>query len=478
MTDTVLHGGTVVTPAGTIPADIVIRDGLIAAIKDRETNVLAERAIDVSGKIVLAGAIDGHAHFMQDDPAIARPRPDEREGFTTGGSAAAAGGITTTIEMPQSDPPSVTGIRVARKRELAAPDAIVDFALWGGIIPGTSDADITSMLEAGVVGFKAFMCDTDEEFPAIDDARLLSALKSLAGSGLVVGLHAENDALVRAGLQAMRDAGRSDALAHADSRPSVAEIEAVHRAIFFSRYTGGPVHIVHLSAPGSAALIKQAKSEGVPVTCETSAHYLTLDLDDLKRLGPFAKCAPALRSRYEVEELWEYVADRTIDCLATDHCGFTAESKRAGQDDIFQAPEGLPESQTCLPVFVDEARRRGLSWDLISDMTSRNPARIWGLDHRKGAIRVGADADLTVIDPDAEWTVRGDALLHAQRWTQFEDRAVRGQVILTLVRGVIVFDSASASPIQVQPGFGRFTSHRGTPRCINRVNTPESTGSR
>jgi allantoinase len=466
VTGTVLHGGTVVTPAGTMPADIVIRDGLIAAIKDRETNVPAEHVIDVSGQIVLAGAIDGHVHFMQDDPATARPRPEESEGFTTGGHAAAAGGITTTIEMPQSDPPAVTGARVARKRELAARDAIVDFALWGGIIPGTSNADITSMLAAGVVGFKAFMCDTDEEFPAIDDARLLSAFKLLAGSGVVVGLHAENDALVRAGLQAMRDAGRSDALAHADSRPSIVEIEAVHRAIFFSRYTGMPIHIVHLSAPGSAALIKQAKSEGVPVTCETSAHYLTLDLDDLKRLGPFAKCAPALRTRDEVEELWEYVADRTIDCLATDHCGFTAESKRLGQNDIFEAPEGVPEIQTCLPVFADEARRRGISWDLISDMTSRNPARIWGLDHRKGAIRVGADADLTVIDPDAEWTVRGDALLQAQRWTQYENLMVRGQVILTLVRGVTVFDSAAAgSPIRVQPGFGRFVSHKGTPQA-------------
>lgn len=461
-----LYGGTVVTPAGTMPADIVIRDGLIVAIKDRETNVPAERVIDVSGKIVLAGAIDGHTHFMQDDPATARPRLDEFEGFTTGGCAAAAGGITTTIEMPQSDPPSVTGTRVARKRELAAQDAIVDFALWGGIIPGTSDADITSMLAAGVVGLKAFMCGSDETFPGIDDARLLSALTLLAGSGVVVGLHAESDALLRAGLQAMRDAGRSDALAHADSRPSIVEIEAVHRAIFFSRYTGVPVHIVHLSAPGSAALIKQAKSEGVPVTCETSAHYLTLDLDDLKRLGPFAKCAPALRSRDEVEELWEYVADRTIDCLATDHCGFTAESKLAGRKDIFQAPEGLPEIQTCLPVFADEARRRGISWDLISDMTSWNPARIWGLDHRKGAIRVGADADLTVIDPHAEWTVHGDALLQAQRWTQYENRTVRGQVILTLVRGVIVFDSAaSAGPVRVQPGFGRFVSHRGTPQA-------------
>jgi dihydroorotase-like cyclic amidohydrolase len=173
-----------------------------------------------------------------------------------------------------------------------------------------------------------------------------------------------------------------------------------------------------------------------------------------------------LRSRNEVEELWEYVADRTIDCSATDHCAFTAESKRAGQNDIFQAPEGLPEIQTCLPVFADEARRRGISWDLISDMISRNPARIWGLDHRKGAIRVGADADLTVIDPYAEWTVRGYALLQAQRWTQYENRTVRGQVILTLVRGVTVFNSAASdSPARVQPGFGCFVSHKGTPQA-------------
>jgi allantoinase len=458
---TVLHGGTVVTPMGEMPADIVIRDGLIAAIKDRDTGFTADKVIDVSGKIILAGAIDGHTHFMQNDPELSRPHPEEFEGFTTGGSAAAAGGITTTIEMPQSDPPAVTRARVTRKRELAAQDAIVDFALWGGIIPGTSDADITGMLEAGVVGFKAYMCDSDEEFPGIDDAQLLAAFRLLADSGVVIGLHAENHSLLRAGLAAMRDAGRSDPLAHAESRPSIVETEAVHRAIFFSRQTGMPIHIVHLSAPGSAALIKQAKNEGLPVTCETSAHYLTLDLDDLKRLGPFAKCAPALRSRNEVEELWDYVADRTIDCLATDHCAYTAESKRPGQNDIFQAPNGLPEIQTCLPVFVDEARRRGISWEVISQMTSLNPARIWGIDDRKGAIRVGADADLTVIDPSAEWTVHGEDLLQAQHWTQYENRIVRGRVILTLVRGTTVFDSASASPIRVQPGFGRFVSHKG-----------------
>jgi allantoinase len=461
MTSVLLHGGTVVTPAGTGPADILIRSGVIAAVLDPGVDVPADEVVDVSGHIVLAGAIDGHVHFMQNDPdAQRREHPEEFEGFTTGGAGAAAGGITTTIEMPQSDPPAVTGATVTRKRELAEPDAIVDFALWGGIIPSTTDGDLADMLAAGVVGFKAYMCDSDEEFPGVDDARLLSAFRQLADAGVVIGLHAENHALLEAGLAAMQRAGRTDPLAHAESRPSIVEVEAVNRAIFFSAHTGMPIHIVHMSAPGSAELVRQAKSDGVPVTCETSAHYLTLDTDDLKRLGPFGRCAPALRSSAEVAQLWDYVTDGTIDCLATDHCAYTAESKNAGQADIFLAPNGLPEIQTNVPVFVHEARRRGISWARISDMTSRNPAAIWGLESDKGSIRVGAHADLMIINPDAEWTVTGADLLHAQRWTQYEGRVLRGRIVRTLVRGTTVYDAAAASPIQVEPGFGRFVPHQ------------------
>jgi allantoinase len=461
MRSAVFHGGTVVSPAGAAAADILVRDGSIAAILDSGIAMTADETIDVTGKIIMAGAIDGHTHFMQNDPdRAARAHPEEFEGFTTGGHAAAAGGITTTIEMPQSDPPAVTGETVIRKRKLAAADAIVDYALWGGIIPGTSDADLTDMLAAGVVGFKAYMCESDEEFPGIDDARLLSAFNFLRDSGVVVGLHAENHALLAAGLAEMRQSGRTDPLAHAQSRPSIVEVEAVNRAIFFSRHTGMRIHIVHMSAPGSAALVRQAKREGLPVSCETSAHYLTLDIGDLKRLGPFAKCAPALRSREEVEAMWEFVTDGTIDCLATDHCAYTAESKEPGKEDIFLAPNGLPEIQTNVPVFVDEALRRGIPWERISEMTSLNPALIWGLSERKGSIRVGADADLMVIDPDADWTVRGEDLLQAQRWTQYEGRMLRGRIVRTLVRGTTVFDTAASPAIRVGPGFGAFIPHR------------------
>ena len=457
MKSVLLHGGTVVTPEAITAADILIRDGVIAAILAHDEPVTADQVIDAAGKIVMAGGIDGHSHFMQNDPlAAAREHPEEFEGFTLGGRGAAAGGITTTIEMPQSDPPAVSGKIVRRKRELAAADAIVDFALWGGIIPGTSDSDLADMLAEGVVGFKAYMCDSDEEFPGVDDARLLSAFTFLRHSGVVIGLHAENHAMLMAGIAKMQDAGRTEPMAHAESRPPLVEIEAVHRAIFLSEHTGMPIHIVHLSAPGSAALIRRAKADGIPVTCETNAHYLTIDLRDLEKLGPFAKCAPAVRSREEVEQMWEYVADGTIDCLATDHCAFTAESKQPGERDIFLAPNGLPEIQTNIPVFIDEALRRGLSWQRITDMTSLQPARIWGLTERKGSIRVGADADLIVIDPTGEWTVRGADLLHAQRWTQYEGRTLQGRIVRTLVRGTTVYDLADSDPIQVEPGFGSF----------------------
>ena len=285
---------------------------------------------------------------------------------------------------------------------------------------------------------------------------LLAALETLSGRDTVVGLHAENHSLLTTGIANMRAAGRKDPMAHAESRPSIVEAEAVNRAIFYSRRTGTPVHIVHMSAPDSAELVRRAKREGVHVSCETAAHYLTLSTDDLERLGPFGRCAPALRSSAEVERMWEYVLDGTIDCLATDHCAFTAESKHGGDSDIFLAPNGLPEIQTNVPVFIELARQRAVSWSRITDMLSRIPSAIWGLDSRKGAIRVGLDADLVIFDPESDWVIRGEELLQAQKWTPYEGRAVRGRIVRTLVRGVTVYDQGSDEVIRVRPGFGEF----------------------
>ena len=245
---------------------------------------------------------------------------------------------------------------------------------------------------------------------------------TLTNTPYLFGLHAESDNLLQAGLEAMQREGRVDPLAHHESRPPIVEIEAVNRAIFFAEATGGWVHIVHLSTPGAAELVSKPKPAGSALTAETCPQYLALDHDDLVRLAGFAKCAPAIRDRAQVERLWSYLADGTLDCITSDHCGYTIASKERGRDNIWLAPNGLSGVQTLLPVTISEARARGYSWQQIAELTAAAPARLWHLAPQKGAIQVGADADLVLVDPNRRWTLTSEELLHAHQWSPFVGR--------------------------------------------------------
>jgi allantoinase len=456
MRRTIVQGGQVVIPGSVVDATIVIEGERIAGVLEPTVSVPADEIIDASGFVVLPGAIDAHTHFIQDDPAVAPPNPEESEGFTNGGRAAAAGGVTTVIEMPQATPPTTDGAIFRRRRELASADAIVDFALWGGVCGGQTAQALDEQIAEGAVAFKAFMCDSDPMFPGIDDAQLLATLEHLKETPFLFGLHAESDALLQAGLETLQRSGRTDPLAHHESRPPLVEIEAVNRAIFFAEATGGWVHIVHLSTPGAAALVKQAKARGVRVTAETCPQYLALDHDDLRRLAGYARCAPAIRDRDTVEQLWPYLADGTLDCVTSDHCGFTVESKERGWESIWLAPNGLSGVQTLLPVTISEARARGFSWPRIAELMATAPARLWRLAPRKGAIQVGADADLAFVDPERRWTLSNEELLHTHQWSPFVGRELQGRVVRTMLRGTTIYDDAHPDRVRVTPGFGQF----------------------
>ncbi|MEJ7749354.1 MAG: amidohydrolase family protein, partial [Candidatus Limnocylindrales bacterium] len=235
---------------------------------------------------------------------------------------------------------------------------------------------------------------------------------------------------------------------------SYAEAEAISRVISMARETGATIYIVHMSLAEGAALIKAAKQAGQTVFVETCPQYLALDDSALRDQGPWAKCAPPLRPAANTERLWEYVLDGTIDTIGSDHAPFTAAEKEAGSTVIWDAPNGLTGIQTMLPLLIDEGiGRRGLSWTRLAEITSSNAARIFRLAPRKGSIAIGADADLVLVDPDAEWTIRGQDMLHKNRWTPYEGRRVRGRVDLTVVRGSVVYE---AGTVRSEPGFGRF----------------------
>jgi allantoinase len=365
--------------------------------------------------------------------------------------------VTTIIEMPQAYPTTIDGASFERKRLIAQPESIVDYAMWGGVVPGDRmEENIQEQIDQGAVGFKGYMCADDPDLPLLTDAEIFHTLEWLKETDRMLGLHTENEKLLRHHLRQVQSAGRTDALAHAASRPPVLEATDVKRAIQLAEETGGWVHIVHLNAIESAALVKKAKEQGIRVTAETCPHYLTLDLNDLERLGPYGKCVPALRSREEVEELWTYLADGTIDCVASDHCGWTITSKEAGLENIWEAPNGLTGVQTLLPVMITEARNRGHSWEDIANWTATNPAKLWHLSPQKGTIQVGVDADFAIVDQKAEWTLHADDLHHAQKWSPFERWTFRGKIVKTILRGEVIYDDDADEQVLAEPGYGQF----------------------
>ena len=460
--DVLIRGGTLVSEHEAAPADLAIRDGRVAAVLEPGAGgVRADAEIDATGRLVLPGLVDCHVHFNE-------PGRTHWEGYATGSAAAAAGGITTFLDMPlNNDPPTLDGASLDVKQRAVADKSVVDYGLWGGIVPasvGSAEVGQTGVRPAGgalaelhaggVVAAKAFMCHSGlDGYPGVDDASLLAALRTAAGLGLIVGLHAESDGLTTALGAEAQAAGRREPRAWADSRPPLTEIEPVQRALLLAREAGASVHFVHVSTPEAAGMVAAARAAGVAATLETCPHYLALDEDDLARLGPIAKCAPPLRPRATVEALWRAVLAGQIDYIASDHSPCPPEDKQRGADDIWRAWGGISGVQTLLPVLLTEGiHKRGLPLTQLVRLTSTSPARRFGLYPRKGTLRVGSDADVTIVDPEREWTL--DASQLKTRWPigPFVGRTFKGAVEATLVRGRVVH---RAGETVAAPGHGR-----------------------
>lgn len=456
----VIRGGTVVTETTLIKADIIVQGERIAGITLDADEQAADRVIDATGLLVLPGGVDAHIHAREPDEPL-------REGFHSTTMAAAAGGITTVIEMPQADPVAADGDSFRVRRDAAERHATIDVAMYGAVVGGkTTPADLDAMREAGAIAIKAFMVGGSPGMNPVSDVEIMQTLEALRERGMTFTVHAENAALVAEGIRRMRAEGRTDPLAHAHSRPAPYEAEAVQRAIFLAEVTGGRLHIAHVSCQLAVEFIRAAKARGVHVTAETCPQYLVMDVSDLARKGGFARCAPPLRTRGDVEAMWSGLADGTLDFVCSDHCGYTIESKEAGWANIFDAPQGLSVIQHMLPIVYDTAVNiRGWTWADIVRRTATVPAQLFGLAPRKGALALGADADIVLYDPHAETTVTRDSLLTRQKWSAFEGRTVRGRVMRTLVRGHDIYRDGT---IVAPAGTGRFL----TPRYARAVEAP------
>lgn len=442
--DIVIGGGRVATPYGLVEASIGVDDGKVVSITKGALAPEADRVVDAGGRLILPGMIDMHVHFR--DPGF-----PEREDFETGTRAAAAGGVTTVADMPNTVP-SVTSVEaLEEKKGIAERKALIDFALIGGA-GALRRETLVSLAEGGVAAFKTFMIARFEELAA-SDGQMLENFTAIAQTRRPCLIHAENEDIVSRWREKAKALGRRDPIAHSEFRPPIAEVEATMRTILLAEETAVHLHICHMTAKGAVDILGWAKGRGINVTGETSPNYLLLTADVMKRLGPYAKIDPPLRGPDDQRRLWEALRDGTLDVLASDHAPYTEEEKERGWEDIFEAPSGGVAVETALPLMLDRVNRGDLRLERLVEVFSTNPAKILGLYPRKGAIRIGADADLIVVDMRRDFTIRGESLHSKQRKTPFEGYRGRGLPLMTIVRGEVVMEDGE---VRGRPGYGEF----------------------
>lgn len=432
--DLVIRGAVLVTEQGLVEADVLAKDGKISGIVAAGTAVDAGETIEARGLHLLPGLVDCHVHLNE-------PGRTHWEGYETGTRAAAAGGICTVLDMPLNcDPPTLTEDALRVKREAVGEHALVDYGHWGGYT-GHNLADLDGLQRGGVVAFKAFMSPSGlDEFPAVDDAQLFQGMRRLAGLGATLGVHAESAGLTTFLGGEERAAEHKEPLAWARSRPPFTEEEAVQRALLLARETGCSLHVVHASTAAAIGLVAAAAAGGVSATAETCPHYLSLDEDDLASAGAVAKCAPPLRAREVVEQLWTEVLAGRVHCIASDHSPCSPDEKHAEEGDVWCAWGGISGIQVLLPALLTEGvHGRGLGLPQLVRLTSGNPARRFGLYPRKGALTVGSDADFTLVDLQRKWTLEASMLETRWPFSPYVGRRFKGAVAVTVVRGRPVF---------------------------------------
>ncbi|WP_158888944.1 allantoinase AllB [Amycolatopsis anabasis] len=420
--DLVFKAPRVVLDGGEAACSIGVVDGRIAAVEPLDSGLTGDRVVELGADtVLLPGLVDAHVHVND-------PGRSEWEGFETATRAAAAGGVTTIVDMPlNSLPPTVDVAALAVKRESARGRVYVDVGFWGGAIPGNL-GDLRGLHEAGVFGFKCFLLHSGvDEFPPLDPAGLEESLRELTAFGGMMIVHAED-------ADTIDHAPAPDGVHFADflrSRPPGAENVAIARVIELARRTGARVHILHLSSAEAIPLIAEARRDGVAITAETCPHYLSFIAEEIGDGATQFKCCPPIREAANRELLWRGLADGVIDCVVSDHSPCTAELKRG---DFGAAWGGIASLQLGLPAVWTQARQRGFALADVVRWMAEAPADQVGLA-RKGRIAVGADADFCVFAPDEAFVVDVAKLYHRNPVSAYHGRPLAGVVRGTWLRG-------------------------------------------
>jgi allantoinase len=456
----VIRAKQVVLPHGLAAAAIHISQDKIATVADYEDVPAGCELVEVGEQsIVMPGLVDSHVHVNE-------PGRTEWEGFETATRAAAAGGITTIVDMPlNSIPPTTTRVGFEEKLAAAKSKCSVDVGFWGGVVPGNT-SELAPLLAAGVVGFKCFLIHSGvDEFPNVTEEDLRTALPELTRLGAILIVHAELPGPIsRTGIPACpnvdeKEIGKDRNVYPTEkeigtdrnvcptryetflaSRPRAAENEAVELMIKLAREFGTRVHIVHHSSSDALGELRAAKTAGLKITAETCPHYLTLAAEDIPDGATEFKCCPPIRERENCEQLWAALSDGTLDMIVSDHSPCPPEMKLRESGDFLAAWGGISSLQLRLPLIWTEARRRGHSLDDLSRWLCAAPAQLVGLQNRKGKIAAGWDADLVIWNPARQFEVAGQRLHHRHKLTPYEGKKLFGIVEKTFLRGRKIYD--------------------------------------
>lgn len=425
--DAIVEGGTVADTGGLRACDVAIRDGRVAALLALGDRAHAATRISARDCIVLPGLVDAHVHFRE-------PGITHKEDFGSGTRAAAAGGVTTVMEMPTDKPLTLTPDDFLEKRALAEAKAHVDFALQAGLGPDTTH--VRALADLGAVSFEVFLADLPGPLLVATGQELLSVLAAAAATGRVAGISAGDDAIVAGHTRpndGTREASRRAFLA---SRPPVAEAIGIARACVAARATGARIHIRQVSAAASVDVLRGLRTSGL--SAEVTPHNLLLTADEVLRRGPIAKILPPLRDPDDLASVRAALADGTIDIVATDHAPHLPEEKAAGEEDLGKAPGGFPGVQTWLPLMLRLVVDGVIDYPGLVRACCAAPARLFGLYPTKGSLVPGADADLVIVDPRKPFTIRdADQLSRAGR-TPFDGWTAPASPVLTMLRGNVV----------------------------------------
>jgi len=432
MPDLIIRGPNVVLTDAIGPRAVHIEDGKIVAVTDYDQIASDCEVIDVDeNSVVMPGLVDTHVH-------VNSPGRTEWEGFQTATRAAAAGGVTTLIDMPlNSIPPTTTLAGFNTKLETARNNCFIDVGFWGGVVPGNT-SELARMFDAGVVGFKCFLVPSGvDEFPHVSEEHLREAMPELTRLGALLIVHAELPGPITS--EGVHPESYETFLA---SRPRAAENEAIELMIRLSREFDTRVHIVHLSSADAVPVLRRAQAEGVKIAAETCPHYLHFAAEEIAAGATEFKCCPPIRERENREALWEGLAGGVIDFIVSDHSPCPGEMKLRESGDFMKAWGGIASLQLRLPVVWTEARRRGFSLlDLVRWLCA-NPAAQVSLQTQKGSIAVGHDADIVIWNPNAEFLVDATTLQHRHQITPYNGESLHGVVQKTFLRGKKIYDEA------------------------------------